>query len=443
MSWNNKVVWSEGMFLQPQHFQQHDRYLASTLEERVATLRPYPYGFSELRIDTQLLQSGKISITRARGVLPDGTPFSLPEDDDLPEPLDVPADARGTMIVLALPTKRQGISETGNANVPDNFARFRTEEVEVQDSNGNAGQPAWMQIGKLRLRLALKQQVVNAHSTMGVVRVVERRTDNSLVLDSAYIPPCLDVRAAPRLSGFMEEILGILKARGMALAARLSQPGVTGTAEITDFLFLQLVSRYAPLYEHLNKLPGLHPEDLYRNLLQLAGETMIFAPEAKKVPSYREYVHDDLQATFGPVMDDVRKHLAVVMDSHAVQIPLQERQFGIRVGSVPDIDLIKSATFVLAVNAEMPAEAIRTGFPAQTKMGPIEKIRDLVNLQLPGITLRALPVAPRQLPFHAGFTYFELDRNNDLWKGLTAAGFAMHVAGNFPGLAMEFWAIRR
>lgn len=443
MSWNNKVVWSEGMFLQPQHFQQHDRFLASTLEERVTGLRPYPYGFTELRLDTGLLQHGKISLVSARGVLPDGTPFSLPQDDDLPEPLDIPPDARGALIVLALPTKRQGIAETGNSNEPDNFARYRTDDVEVQDSNGSNGQPAWMQIGKLRLRLALKQQVVNAHSTMGVVRVIERRTDNSLVLDSGYIPPCLDVRATPRLTGYMEEIYGILKARGMALAARLSQPGVTGTAEITDFLFLQLVSRVAPLYEHLNKLPNLHPEDLYRQILQLAGESMIFAPEAKKVPSYREYQHDDLQATFTPVMDDVRKHLAVVMDSHAVQIPLQERQFGIRVGSVPDIDLIKSATFVLAVNAEMPAEAIRTGFPAQTKMGPIEKIRDLVNLQLPGITLRALPVAPRQLPFHAGFTYFELDRNNELWKGLTAAGFAMHVAGNFPGLAMEFWAIRR
>ncbi len=443
MSWNNKVVWSEGMFLQPQHFQQHDRFLASTLEERVTGLRPYSWGFTDLRLDTGLLQHGKISLLSARGVLPDGTPFSLPQDDDLPEPLDIPPDARGALIVLALPTRRQGISETGNSNEPDNFARYRTDEVEVQDSNGNNGQPAWMQIGKLRLRLALKQQVVNAHSTMGVVRVIERRTDNSLVLDSGYIPPCLDVRATPRLTGYIEEIYGILKARGIALAARLSQPGVTGTAEITDFLFLQLVSRVAPLYEHLYKLPNLHPEDLYRQILQLAGESMIFAPEAKKVPSYKEYQHDDLQATFTPVMDDVRKHLAVVMDSHAVQIPLQERQFGIRVGSVPDIDLIKSATFVLAVNAEMPAEAIRTGFPAQTKMGPIEKIRDLVNLQLPGITLRALPVAPRQLPFHAGFTYFELDRNNELWKGLTAAGFAMHVAGNFPGLAMEFWAIRR
>jgi type VI secretion system protein ImpJ len=53
-------------------------------------------------------------------------------------------------------------------------------------------------------------------------------------------------------------------------------------------------------------------------------------------------------------------------------------------------------------------------------------------------------VAPRQIPYHAGFNYFELDtRNNELWKQLEASGgLAMHIAGEFPGLELEFWAIR-
>jgi len=73
-----------------------------------------------------------------------------------------------------------------------------------------------------------------------------------------------------------------------------------------------------------------------------------------------------------------------------------------------------------------------------------EKVRDFVNLQLPGIGLRALPVAPRQLPFYAGYVYFELDDRNEGWQALQAsAGMALHVAGEFPGLVMECWAIRR
>jgi len=79
----------------------------------------------------------------------------------------------------------------------------------------------------------------------------------------------------------------------------------------------------------------------------------------------------------------------------------------------------------------------------QVKVGPVEKIREMVNLSLPGISLRPLPVAPRQIPYHAGFTYFELDRASEFWKVMpTSGGFAFHVGGEFPGLELEFWAIK-
>jgi type VI secretion system protein ImpJ len=105
--------------------------------------------------------------------------------------------------------------------------------------------------------------------------------------------------------------------------------------------------------------------------------------------------------------------------------------------------LYTSAVFVLAARAEVPAEELRRRFPSQLKVGPVEKITDLVRLALPGVPVVALPVAPRQIPFHAGFAYFELDQTSDLWDQLkNSGGVALHVAGEFPGLTMEFWAIR-
>ena len=103
-----------------------------------------------------------------------------------------------------------------------------------------------------------------------------------------------------------------------------------------------------------------------------------------------------------------------------------------------------NAQFVLAVSSQLPGDALRARFPTQVKIGTVERIRDLVNLQLPGVSMRPLPVAPRQIPFHAGFTYFELEtRGNEMWKQLeSSGGMAMHVAGDFPGLEIEFWAVR-
>ena len=144
-----------------------------------------------------------------------------------------------------------------------------------------------------------------------------------------------------------------------------------------------------------------------------------------------------------PLIAEIRRSLSTVMEQSAVPIPLQDRKFGVRVAVVADLGLLKSASFVLAVTAQMPGETLRVRFPTQVKVGPVERIKDLVNLQLPGIPLRCLPVAPRQIPYHAGFNYFELESGGDLWKQLErSGGLAMHIAGEFPGLEMEFWAIR-
>lgn len=443
MVWKNKVVWSEGMLLKPQHLQQHDRYWQSQLENRVAALRPYSWGFAELKIDEHQLALGKLALSACSGVLPDGTPFTLPADDELPLPLDVPADARNVAVVLALPLRRHGISETVNGDDADSFARHRTDIYEAWDSNG-LDNSALLQIGKLRLRLALPSEVANAYATMGVARIVERRADNRLVLDPDYSPPCLDVRAAPRLAAFAVELVGLLHQRGDLLAGRLAQPGAAGAAEISDFLLLQLLNRAEPLAAHLASASGVHPETWYGVLASLAGELATFTDPGKRAAAYPVYRHEQLAETFAPVIADLRRALSTVLDAHAVPIPLDERQFGIRVAVVPDRELLRSATFVLAVNAHMPPEALRSAFPAQVKLGSVEKIRDLVNLQLPGIGLRALPVAPRQLPFYAGYTYFELDSGSEYFQQLhQSAGFAMHVAGDFPGLQMQFWAIRR
>ncbi len=132
-----------------------------------------------------------------------------------------------------------------------------------------------------------------------------------------------------------------------------------------------------------------------------------------------------------------------MLEETAVPIPLQERKFGIRVGPISDSTLVTDATWVLAIKAQMPAETLRRSFPSLCKIGPVERIRELITVALPGIAVRALPVAPRQLPYYAGTSYFELDRSTPYWAALAqSGGIAIHVTGDLPGLEIECWAIR-
>lgn len=444
MTWTNKVIWTEGMFLQPQHFQQHDRYLAQQLREQVQAAYPYGWGFLSLTLDDAALNLGKLALTSAHGLLPDGTAFNLPGNDPAPAAYDVPADARNELVVLAIPMQRPGVivsdaEEVTGAEAP----RFKVTEAEINDHNASAGREATVQIGRLNLRLMLARDAVEGYATVGVARIIERRADNKVVLDPHYVPPMLHAAAHVVLDGYVRELYGMLHQRGEALAARLTQPGRSGTGEIADFLLLETVNRNEPLFAHLQNVSVLHPERLFSACLTLAGDLSTFR-ERRRTMQYPEYQHDDLARTFQPLIEDLRQSLSMVMEQTAIPIELQDRKYGVRVALIPDLELQRTAQFVLAVAAQLPGDAVRGRFPTQVKIGPVERIRDLVNLQLPGVTLRPLPVAPRQIPYHAGFNYFELEtRENALWKQLeTSGGLAMHIAGEFPGLELEFWAIR-
>ena len=235
----------------------------------------------------------------------------------------------------------------------------------------------------------------------------------------------------------------MLHHRGEALAGTVAATSRGAAAQIEDYLTLQVVNRFEPIVSHLAGSGLHHPEHLYGVLLDLAGELATFTLPSKRPPALPPYRHLRLAESFDPLIATIERELAAVKEPNAIRIPIEPREFGLSVATVSDPGLFSSAVFVLAAKADVPAEELRRRFPTQLKVGPVEKIRDLVMLALAGVPVTALPVAPRQLPYHAGHAYFELDQSHPLWNELkTSGGVALHVPSDFPGLAMEFWAIR-
>jgi type VI secretion system protein ImpJ len=443
MSWDNKVIWSEGLFLRPQHFQQADRYFEKLVRSRVAPLRPFPWGITELKLNRDMLSLGKFAIQEARGVLEDGTPFSIPDEADHPVPLDIAENTRNSIVYLALPGYQPGAPESAAADAVESAARFAAHEQEIGDSSTVSRATAGIEIGKLRLRLVPEGADRAGLICLGLARITEIRADKQIILDETFIPPTLDCAAAKNLSGFIAEIQGLLHHRGEALGGRVADSGTKGVAEIADFMLLQVVNRWEPLFAHLVAAQHVHPETFYGAALQLAGELATFTSAGKRPQAFPLYRHEDLAATFAPVMRAIRQSLSAVLEQTAVPIPLQQRKYGVHVAPLQDKTLITTASFVLSVKASIEIEQLRRSYPNQVKIGPVENIRELVNSALPGIGLRPLPVAPRQIPYHVGVVYFELDRASPYWKAMqTSGGLALHVAGDFPGLEMEMWAIR-
>ena len=64
MSRENRIVWTEGMFLGPQHFQQSDRFRAGELRFLQETFEPYAWGVRLADFDLEDL--GNSSLKREK-----------------------------------------------------------------------------------------------------------------------------------------------------------------------------------------------------------------------------------------------------------------------------------------------------------------------------------------------------------------------------------------
>src|SRR5215207_6858892 len=141
MSAHNRVVWSEGLFLQPQHFQQQDRYFERYVETRCEALVSHSWGFTDVQLERDFLKIGKIGLRRLAGVFPDGTPFRMPDDEPLPVPLDIGTDVRDQRLHLAVPLRRAGELDSARAPVTDELVRQAAREFEVANVAAGGGEP--------------------------------------------------------------------------------------------------------------------------------------------------------------------------------------------------------------------------------------------------------------------------------------------------------------
>jgi type VI secretion system protein ImpJ len=430
MSAHNRVIWSEGLFLQPQHFQQQERYFERYVETRCQPLISHSWGFTEIELERDLLTIGKFGLRRAVGIFPDGTPFRMPDDDPLAAPIDI-GDVRDQRLYLAVPLRRPGESEVARGGEADLLVRHDIRELQARNSLLNSGEAAILEVGALRTRFLLASEATQAYACLPLAQIVERRADRQIVLDDSFMPTVLHARAASRLATLLTELLGLFHQRGEALGGRVAATGRGAAAEFADFLMLQTINRYEPLLAHYAASGALHPEELFQVCVSAAGELATFTTDSKRPPAFPRYQHDHLRESFEPVIAALRESLLRVIAHSAVPIPLEPRRFGI------------TAVFILAARADVPPEELRRRFPTQLRIGPAERIGELVRSGVRGVPVHAVPVAPRQIPYHAGFAYFELDQSDELWNQLkTSGGVAFHVAGEFPGLTMEFWAIR-
>ena len=443
MQGEGRVAWREGLFLRPQHFQQQDRFVDALIRARTQSLRPYPWGLVDLKVNQDLGALGKFGVERCIGLLMDGQPFSAPEDQTPPDPLDVPADARDVIVYLTLPARQAGAVEFQNRDRAGEAVRYVVDEEEVTDAFSDERTREPIETASPNLQFGITRDQTYGRICIGLARIREVQ-NGRLIFDERYIPPCLDLRASPRLAGFLTDIVGRAEQRANELALRAVEATDGGAETFASFLLLQAINRWLPQLVHLSSLPALHPERLYEVFVSMAGELSTLVRADRKPPPFPAYDHEALQATYEPVIDALQAALSAVYDRSAIQLPLELGGPGAYLSRITDHSLYQTGFFYLAVNAAASLDEIRGRFPAMAKIGAVQKMRQIVDSALPGVPLRHAPTPPPQLRVLPGYVYFELDRSAPDWRDFASApALGLHVAGDWPDLKLELWCVKR
>lgn len=439
---NNRVIWQEGLFLRPQHFQQQERFLLNWVEDRCKAVRPYNWGFTELTIDTESLSLGKLIIQSCKGVFPDGTPFDVPGKTFAPEAFSAPDGMIDCRLYLGVPSYRPGDKDISFDPGANAFARYQVNDTSIRDVyTQGMDDPVELQTGGLQLSILSEHDNVQSYQTIPLAHIQDKGSNQRIRLVSSFIPTMMHSGSNKNLSGFIREVRGLLKSRGDQLASMMVAPGAGGVAEVANFLQLQLMNHHEPLFEHLDHVFELHPEDLYRLALVLVGEMSTFSKTERRPSEIAAYQHDDLEKSFTPLINEIRTLFEAPPLERAISLEINEFSNNYWAAVIPDRTLLDNARFVLAAKAELPLERLEQDFPRMATISTIDKVPSLVRAQSKGILIKPMRFNPQQIPIHAGFCYFEFDKTHAHWGQLAeSAGLGFHFAG-FPGLELELWAI--
>ncbi len=284
----SKIVWSEGMYLAPQHFQAQNRFFEDSLHFATSNLWSEIYGFAACEVDPDALQNGIVALRHARGIFEDGLVFDMPECDRLPPPrtfaeLFSPT-ADHLTICLAVP---RWVPEGKNCELEvalTSASRYARHVETLHDENTGRDEKE-ISLGGKNLRLIVESEATNDVRTLPVVRVV-RDGAGRFVCYPNFIPPCLKISASPRLMGLLSRMVEILEDKSAAVSQEQQQAKgrfQTGLSarQVSQFWFLHAVnSSLTPLRHFLLSKHG-HPEELFREMSRLAGALCTFGLDAQ------------------------------------------------------------------------------------------------------------------------------------------------------------------
>jgi type VI secretion system protein ImpJ len=433
-----QVVWEDGMHLSAHHFQAQRRHHEDLVTRTLDSLLPFGWGLSDVALDIEALRNGTLALLHARGLLPDGTSFDLPDSDPLPAPSPLsdrfsPTQEAHTvhLAIAAWHADQPNVYDPASSSpAAAQSARFAiTSRVVADETIG--GDPLEVRFATRRMRLLLDHELTDDLVSLPIARV-KRNREGRFVTDDEFIPPIVRIGASAALTELLRRVIGMIEEKARSVAASVSHAplagagaaGYAGNELATRWLLHTLKSAEAPL-RHMLLTRLVHPERLFLELSRVASALCTFSisVQPRDLPTYD---HANPGPSFAGLEYRLREQLDVVVSSQVIVVPLTMstgvRHIGLQadsgaavsgtpifVGDMPDGRAYEpGARWFLGVNAAIERHELIDRMQRLVKVCASKFVLALVQRAVQGLPLEHIPTPPAALAPRQDLTYFEL-----------------------------------
>jgi type VI secretion system protein ImpJ len=438
MNFLSKVVWSEGMYLGPHHFQTQGRYFEDSISFATSALWFRNFGLTGCSLDAEALQNGTVSVVHARGILPDGMPFHMPQPDALPGSRSVaevfPPTSDSVDVFLGIPQRRPGGPNCANDG-EQGAARFIAEERSFHDENtGSDERP--VRIGRKNFKLLFDMEEAAGYTVLPLARV-RRDGSGHFAYETRFVPPCLQISASESLMLMLRRLIEILEAKSATLTRSQGTTRDFSPRDIANFWLLHAVnSGLAPL-RHLWISKRGHPEELFLEMSRLAGALCTFALDSHPA-MLPLYDHMRLGECFEALDRHIRTHLETIVPTNCVSIPLVRVADYFYTGEVSDTRCLGRSRWVFGIRAGVGEAELITRTPQLVKICSSKFVGELVRRAMAGLTLTHLPTPPPAIPAKIESQYFGISKEGPFWDHIVQTRqVGLYVPGDLPDAELE------
>lgn len=418
----SRIVWYEGMYLGPHHFQAQSRSFEDLVHFSACNLWFAPYGLVGQALDMEALRNGVVNLAHCRGIFPDGMAFSMPECDPFPQSRDIaeafPPTRESVLVMLAVPPYRENGPNCALAEDSEtNGLRYSMEEHNFADENTGRDEKS-VPLGRKSIRFLLETEEAKDYVTLPIARIT-RDGRGHCIYDPSYIPPCLSIGASERLMILLRRLVEILAEKSYTLSqSRRTQPKYRAgfsSEDIAAFWFVHTINSSLSILRHYCVAERKHPEQLFAEMSRLGGALCTFGLDShpQTLPAYN---HLRLSECFHELDKHIRIHLELVVPTNYVVIPLKTVGRYFYEGEVTDQRCLGKARWILAINSPIGEADLIMRTPRLVKIGSAELLPELVKTALPGLALTHLPVPPSAIAPKVEYQYFGISRTGGAWE---------------------------